>query len=446
MLIPRADQEQCIQKLLAIHASGFVSLDMSDTGTGKTLVALELSRHMQLRPFVIVPKAGVSQFRTAAELQNIQVAECRNVEALKTGKYPSLRRATSGELRYLWQLPKDALFIGDEVHKFGGIDSDNSLLLAMLKAYRVHVHLMSATLASTPLRLRAVGSLLSWYTYRPDANFYEWAKRFGCFFNDATARWEFDRTANRIFHLQRLHEALKPFSVRMRIEDIPGFPETEIYPVLVDLNQRDTEEIRKLYADMRQAVRELQAVTAETENLRRRQKVELLKAGVLAEMVDDIVDEGRSAVVFVCFRDTVTALRRLLKERDIESVGIIGGQNPVEREAGRLAFQQNLVHVCVCTVGAGGASINLHDEKKERPRSSLICPDWNDVDTKQCLGRIHRFGGSRSIQRFVLAANTIEESVYKGVMRKVGNMKTINDGHAGVDTMLAEMRDELEKR
>lgn len=408
---------------------GQTSLNLSDTGTGKTLMYLELVRRRETTPLVIVPRAGISQFRRTAELQQVPLLDVINIEKLKTGRTPWLRRNTSGKLKYSWLLPRGAEICIDEAHQFGGRNSDNQELLALLRAYDVRVHLMSATMAQDPLRLRATGFLLNLHRY-DEKSFYDWCRDHGCYWDDYKGRWQFDQTANRVYQLQRVHALLKPYSVRLRKEDIKGFPECETTATLVNLQDRDTEEIQRLYAEMRDVVRTCDAATAEVELLRRRQRAEHLKAGVLADMVEEIVEEGRSTVVFTCFRDTLESLAGLLEERGIGHVKIMGGDSQSHRDNAQRLFQANLTPVCLAMIQAGGVSINLHD-LEGRPREALICPDWNPVHTMQCLGRIHRAGGiSKAVQRFVLAANTVEEEVYRGVIRKLGNMKTINDGLA----------------
>jgi hypothetical protein len=47
---------------------------------------------------------------------------------------------------------------------------------------------------------------------------------------------------------------------------------------------------------------------------------------------------------------------------------------------------------------------------------------------RQCLGRIHRVGGSKVVQTFVLIAGTIEEKVQKSITNKLACLDTLNDG------------------
>jgi hypothetical protein len=48
---------------------------------------------------------------------------------------------------------------------------------------------------------------------------------------------------------------------------------------------------------------------------------------------------------------------------------------------------------------------------------------------KQALGRVHRAGGkSKSLQRIVFTAGTVEEKACDAIRRKIANFDLINDG------------------
>jgi superfamily II DNA or RNA helicase len=60
---------------------------------------------------------------------------------------------------------------------------------------------------------------------------------------------------------------------------------------------------------------------------------------------------------------------------------------------------------------------------------ALICPTFSATELKQALGRIHRAGGrSKSVQKIIFTAGTIEEKICETVRRKLGNLELLNDG------------------
>ena len=70
----------------------------------------------------------------------------------------------------------------------------------------------------------------------------------------------------------------------------------------------------------------------------------------------------------------------------------------------------------------------MHDTEGDHPRVSLISPTFSAIDLKQALGRVHRAdGASKSIQKIVFAADTVEDKVCLAVRRKLNNIDLIND-------------------
>ncbi len=119
-----------------------------------------------------------------------------------------------------------------------------------------------------------------------------------------------------------------------------------------------------------------------------------------------------------------------LKEhlKDLDPSVIIGEQNEIEREFERKRFQGNTTKVCICTFGAGGLGLDLHD-LEGRPRVSIINPPWSAVQLVQALGRIHRAGAlSPAIQKLIYAAGTVEEEVAGRVEASLNNLNLLQDG------------------
>lgn len=62
-------------------------LDGSDTGTGKTYVALALCYALKLKPFIVCPKSVISSWVDVADSLNVEILGLANYEKLKGGKY-----------------------------------------------------------------------------------------------------------------------------------------------------------------------------------------------------------------------------------------------------------------------------------------------------------------------------------------------------------------------
>jgi len=231
--------------------------------------------------------------------------------------------------------------------------------------------------------------------------------------------------------MKAINDRLRDRMLHLKLDEIPGFPECQTEAKLFDLEAKYAKEIAAIYDDMAQEIKEEGHSNQLVAALRARQRAELVKVPLLADLVEEALEEDKSVVLFVSFRDTVGKLQAELKARDIASVNIIGDQKDTERQAHIDMFQANLVHVMVATAGAGGVGISLHDVKHERPRVSFITPNFSASEMKQCLGRIHRTGGTRAVQTFVLIANTIEEDVYRAIRSKFNNIESLVDSDFG---------------
>ena len=143
-------------------------------------------------------------------------------------------------------------------------------------------------------------------------------------------------------------------------------------------------------------------------------------------MVRDLLAEGKSIAVFVNFKATLEALSSKLA--DVALAWIHGDQNAEGRQLNIDTFQNDDSRVILCQLAAGGVGISLHDVTGKHPRAAIISPSWNEKDIIQVIGRVHRAGGKTpSMQRILFAAGTVEEKVQQSVVKKIKNLKTLNE-------------------
>lgn len=406
-------------KLVAILKQGQVAVNASDTGTGKTLVALQAAKELGLKPLVICPKGVITSWKRWAVELGVDLLDVANVEQIRIGNTPWAREGK-------WRFPKSGFIIWDEIHKgTAGRDTQTTQLLAMTKAYRIPVLAMSATVADSPLKLRGLGYLLGLHQFHPDS-FRNWCITNGCYFDGGDLVFTKGREGTEF--MSKIYTQIKDKLVRVRIAEVPEFPECDTQAVLHDLEDKYRDAINKIYEEMRE---ELKAPMSDPMiiMLRARQRAELFKVPLLTDLTCEALKENRSVVLFVNFRDTVMQQVEALKLRGVENVSILlGAQAESNRTFMVDRFQDNSHHVCVSTIGAGGVGISLHDVHKVRPRISFITPSWSATETVQSLGRIHRAGGTKAVQQFVLISETIEETVYRAIQRKLGNIRALQDG------------------
>lgn len=403
--------------LTALNRHG-LALDGSDPGVGKTYVAASVARTAGKQVMVVCPKVSIPPWRKILSGFGVRVLDVINYEKLRTGNTP--HGHWTPRKQFQWSLPENTLLIFDEVHRCKGRDSQNAKMLRDAKG--ATLLMLSATLAENPMELRAVAhvtGLCDWHS------FWSWLLRNGC----KKGRFGLEFNKHRKDVLAKLHDELfRLRGSRIRIADLGDqFPETQITADALDFGA----DIEKIYDEMEKELTELEESAANdkpaqalTIALRARQSVELCKVPGIVQLTEDFLNDGKSVVVFTNFRATLESLCQKLKT----DCSIHGGQNAEERQQCIERFQANQDRVIVVNVQAGGVSLSLHDVHNTNPRVALLCPTYSGTELRQALGRVHRSGGSKSLQRILFAAGTIEEKICSRVNQKLSRMDLLNDG------------------
>jgi superfamily II DNA or RNA helicase len=219
--------------------------------------------------------------------------------------------------------------------------------------------------------------------------------------------------------------------VRLRRDEIPNFPDCEVIPESYNMDEQDVNQINDIYHEMDAELERLAVVSKKdgvselTIQLRARQKIELIKVPLIVDMVEEALTEGFSIAVFVNFTETLLALSERLK-----TTCVFDGKTPDKvRDKNVELFQADDERVIIINVQSGGAGLSLHDLHGNFPRMSIISPSYSPVFMRQALGRIWRDDAkTKSIQKIVCVANTIEENVCRNVQAKLDNLDMLNDG------------------
>ena len=414
---------------------GRVMLSACHTGSGKTYLACQTIKDLKMPTLVVCPKVAISQWKHVVEGMGCRpyVIDVVNPERLVAGRNPYYNNDTG------WASldgNRPCLLVVDEVHRgCSGPDSKQTLMAARWcnKAHPLNKELlMSATPFETPEKMRLIGYLMGFHRFvKP--SFFDWMRSKNCGFVDigwgARKRRIFRFTTNRkkAEETMRLirHEMGDRF-MSITPEEIPGFPEETREVVLVDLAKQDHDALVRAYAEMPPQMQHMSQDDM-VKTLRLRQQAEWCKASVLAEMAAGYVEDGYSVFIAISFSDCRKRIEDELAKKGVKYASIYGGQRDSERQAGIDSFQRNETHVMVGMMQACSVALSLHDERHERPRVSLISPSYSASDVTQALGRIRRVGGTAATQKFVLAAESIEERVAGAIQRKLDAMAALTD-------------------
>jgi superfamily II DNA or RNA helicase len=409
------------------------AIDGSELGVGKTYTACGAVRELNV-PFVIVcPKPVIHQWKKVIN-NHFKLKEkfhgIINYELLIRGRKDSdiasyvLNRQSRGE-KFTWKLSKNAIIVWDEAHRLKNFKTKSSK--TCIEAYKQGYRqlFLSATLASSPLELRTIGTCTKLFK-GSNKDYYEWAYKHGVF----KGMWglEFNNDAKM---LKRIHTYIfEHRGTRLQRDVIPNFPETEIIVNAYDMDEEETQKIRDIYDEMKRELKVLETKEkfgGDSElaiRIRALQKTEMLKIPLMEEMINESVEAGMSVVVFLNYSDSIDALASRLKTKCIYD-----GRNEKIRQNYIDLFQVNKEKVLITNIAAAREGLNLGDEVGGHPRLSLISPTYSVQKLKQALGRVHRENSkTKSIQKLLYIANTQEQEVVDSVGQKLENLTLINNG------------------
>jgi SNF2 family DNA or RNA helicase len=402
--------------------------DTSETGVGKTICAINTAHQLHIgrvdwKALVVCPKAVIPQWKREIDEHGLSShIKVINWEKLRAGntEWAKWNRNT-----FEWDKSID-LIIFDEAQKAKSPTSKNALMVRdAVDTANARVMLLSATLANSPLEMRAVFHVLGLCKWK---GFYSYIRKFlGCVKN----QWGALEFKGGDAALDLLREAIYGRGKGSRItrEELRDFfGDNEVITDPIDFG--DDGEIQKLYDAMEAELLELEQSSADdkpsplTVQLRARQAAELLKVPYMVEATQDLLTEGKQVALFVNFRATLDALRAKLNTL----CAIYGGQPASWRQECVDKFDSGQEKVIVIMISAGGVGLSLHDTVGNAPRATLLSPSWDEKETIQALGRCYRAGGkSPVLQRILVASGTVEEKVVKALMEKTHRVEKLNE-------------------
>lgn len=433
-------QVTAAEKLCASIKKWGAAIDGSDVGVGKTYTACGVARQLDMQILIVCPKAVMESWNRVIinhfKLKN-KLVGIVNYEMLRTGRKDSpyasyVKRRETRRKEFVWKIPKNTLIVWDESQKLKSAKTKNSetCMAALAQGYKMLF--CSATNATNPLELKTVGSALK--LFENNAQYYSWLYEHGV----TRGRFGLEFTGGKE-HLVKLNKDIfVNRGVRLSRDTIPNFPQSQIIADCYDMEEEAQKKINKIYAEMESELQKLSSKVKKEKNtneltaiLRARQKIELVKVPLFLEMIEEGLENGMSVVVFCNFTETIHALAERLNTQCI-----VNGEAKYEklRQQNIDNFQNDKERVILVNIAAGGAGLSLHDVTGKYPRLSIISPSYSAVLMRQSTGRIWRDSAkSKSIQKIVFVAKTVEERVCESVNKKLANMDMLNDGDLKYD-------------
>lgn len=438
-----------------------IAHDASGTGQGKTYCAAAVLRHQGRKFIVISPKLNIPKWHAVLKEFGLKAEFVGNYEKIARGNLKKIYRYNNKCPKYIphflrgeFRIDKNLIVVLDESHRAKGMDSLNAGMLYALKNQGYTTLCLSATQAMTPLDMRAFGyatGLHKGMTLIQGRGENFGMNLFKRFAEDAGAeyvgKWGamyFDsEKPESVEKLQAVREELfnvKKISSKMNRADFGNiFPQNQIEAVNYDMGENG-KKIARIYDQMQAELAQLedrcqnyaQHILAIITKARRH--AELLKVPSLEEMVEDLMEENKSVIVFLNYQDSIDALvsrlAKKLNKKGKELIGQIHGQQTMKQRFEHIAdFQADKKRVMVANLAAGAESIDLQDITGKHPRANLINPSYRAIAVVQSIGRPDRaYAKSDVLTRLVLADGTIEVSVGERFNDKKGALEILNDG------------------
>lgn len=430
-------QVDSVSKLVtAINRNG-CAIDGSDVGVGKTYVAIAVARELKMNVLVICPKAVMEPWRRVLVnhfKMKKNVVGIINYEQIRIGKTDSpfasyVENRKTHRSKFVWKIKKDTLIIWDESQKLKNWKTKNSK--TCIEAFKQNYKMLfcSATNATNPLELRTVGTCLK--LFKGATAYYQWCYEHGV----GRGRFGLEFTTDMKLRqkvLKKLHtDIFINRGVRLTRDTIPNFPDSEVIAECYNMDDADVKKINDCHAEMQKELKQLAKLSKTdkaselTAILRARQQIELVKVPLFIDMIEEGLEDGMSVVVFVNFTETLQAIAKRLG-----TLCIFDGKTKDEvRQKSVDDFQSGKERVILVNIASGGAGLSLHDIHGLNPRLSLISPSYSAVLMRQATGRVWRENSkSKSVQKILFVAGTVEEQVCDNVQEKLKNLDLLNDG------------------
>lgn len=462
-------------ELAAVLSTRRVGVDMSDTGLGKTYIALAVAQALGMHVLVVCPKAVKPVWkRVAAHFGIEDKVHAETYDILRRGKTHWFGKSSfmsRGKMKHQFDWLHGMtgyIVIFDEAHNCSGRGTQNSELLIACRRQGVRTLLLSATLAENPLQMRAIGYALGLFEI---SDYWAWTRKHGV--NPTTPigpQWWLNDEERGIEMAKIRAQILPAKGIRMEKAKLAHlFPSNIVSADTYEMPEAS--KIKAVYAEMEkelgvvtgnraqdaahEAARELEfekeherwealpeegkeetpepeykTAKSAIEGARFRQEIELLKVPTFLQLAADTVAEGNRVALFVNFDATIRAI-----EARANFFAIVeGGQSEFEREQNLADFNNGSKSLIVLNAAAGGVGISLHDTQGGAPRVALISPMYSAKQLLQVLGRCPRAGGKTPVvQKIVYAAGTVEEEACKAVRAKLHCLQALNDGDLSGD-------------
>jgi len=364
-------QVNAVSKLCAAIKKWGCAIDGSDVGVGKTYNACGTARELDMDILVVCPKAVMESWKRVIKNHfkiNHRLIGVINYEMLRMGKKDSMIAS------YVKRRDTRRNEFVWKIPKSTLIIWDESQKLkgantknseTCLEALKQGYKMLFCSATNATNPLELKTVGMAIKLFENSKQYYTWLYAHGVTKGRFGLQFNNDKEV-----LKKLHnDIFVNRGVRLSRDTIPNFPESQIDAECYNMEEDAQNKINGIYAEMEAELAKLQK-----------------------------------------------KIKKEIKENTSELTAILRARQKVELVKVPLFIE--MIEEAV-----------VHDLNGKHPRMSIISPSYSAVLMRQSTGRVWRDSAkSKSIQKIVFVANTVEEKVCESVKRKLDNMDLLNDG------------------
>ncbi|MCE5318523.1 MAG: DEAD/DEAH box helicase [Parachlamydia sp.] len=442
----RPYQQAGVNWLAFLYEYGFHGILADDMGLGKTVQVLAFLSRLEIRDIlVVVPTSLIFSWRKEIELflPDAKVTIHHGPER-KRELQPGIMLTTYATLRLdldLFAQMDLQMLILDEAQAIKNARTQTFQTVCKLRSrFRL-------SLTGTPLE-NHLNELWAHFRFLIPDLFGE-EKEFA---NELQAG-EADQR-----YLNRIRKKIRPFILRRKkgevAKDLPEKIEQVVWVVMEEGQRRvydqflsgirgdllkkvDSEGMGKCRMEVLEALLRLRQICCHPLLVSSHLEEEVLESAKMETLLEDInqvVEEGRKALVYSQFTSMLSLIGKKLKERGIAYAYLDGSTQNREEVVSR--FQEDpTLHVFLISLKAGGVGLNL----TSADYVFLYDPWWNEAAENQAIDRAHRIGRKETViaKRYVMV-ESVEEKMMKLKEHKRSLVDALLDENVADASLTAE--------
>lgn len=400
---PYKYQEENINGIIKLLEQYGRAINISEMGTGKTIVGINVAKKLGMKLMVLCPKAVRETWYDEIKRENLPIITVTNFESIKGTVKSSPKCYDKNDKKkecnivsleykknkkgkhipvYIWKIPKNTLVIVDESHKAKNLNSATSRMIISL-AESIKENQKMLIMSATPIEKETNYNYLKKILMLPDDN---------------------------------VKEEIKKRMLRMTIEDYKkeigeDVERIDIQTKKIKISPETALKLEKKYSEIIELRENMEQENALAIMQKLREEIELLKTDVFIEQVENYLEKDKSVILFLNFRRTISKVEKYFKDKEVPYAVIHGDVSEQMRRERIKLFQDNKIKLVIITIATGGTGINLQDKSGKHPRVSIISPSWSMTDLVQTFGRTERVLTKSQPKAYIIFAGSNKNSI-----------------------------------